>query len=61
MLRYPFDMLTVRSLSALLKTLRASKGNVEGLTANGKVSGNEFIKGDSFLSLIHISEPTRPY
>jgi hypothetical protein len=36
MVRYPFDTLTVLSLSALLKTLRVSKGNVEGLTTNGK-------------------------
>ena len=35
MVRYPFDTLTVLSLSTLLKTLRISKGNVEGLTTNG--------------------------
>ena len=33
--RYPFDTLTVLSLSTLLKTLRISKGNVEGLPTNG--------------------------
>ena len=35
MVRYPFDTLTVLSLSALLKTLRISKGKAEGLTTNG--------------------------
>jgi hypothetical protein len=38
MVRYPFDTLTVLSLSALLKTLRVSKGNVEGLTMNANSS-----------------------
>ena len=34
MVRYPFDTLTVLSLSTVLKTLRIPKGNVEGFTTN---------------------------
>gem|GEM_PF-6752248 len=40
MVRYPFDTLTVLSLSTSLKTLRISKGNVEGLTMNANYVGD---------------------
>jgi len=35
----PFDRLTVLSHSVVLMALRASKGNVEGLTAPSKIEG----------------------